>query len=144
MFSQRSAQEPPIKVNSYETNAGASPVIEQILEDSKALEAETISGEAKAQADYEKFVADSNGLIKGLQAAITSQTKAIASARGDSAEANLDLENTIGELDSLAQYEADLHEQCDFVLKNFDIRQKARLQEMEAVQAAKAILSGAK
>jgi len=45
---------------------------------------------------------------------------------------------------SLAQYEADLHEQCDFVLKNFDIRQKARLQEMEAVQAAKAILSGAK
>merc|ERR1719232_1947324 len=62
---QRNAQEPPVKFNSYKTNAGASPVIgliEQILEDSKALETETISGEAKAQADYERFVADSKAL----------------------------------------------------------------------------------
>jgi len=50
----------------------------------------------------------------------------------------------VGELESLAAYEADLHDECDFVLKNFEIRQKARLQEMEAIQAAKAILSGAK
>jgi len=32
--------------------------------------------------------------------------------------------------------------ECDFVMKIFDIRQKARLQEMEAIGAAKAILSG--
>merc|ERR1719499_780595 len=147
VLAQRDAQEPPVKFNSYKPNAGSSPVIgliEQILEDSKALESETISGEAKAQADYESFVANSNTLIKNLQAAITSQTKAIAAAKGDAAEASSDLQSTEDELASLAQYEADLHDQCDFVLKNFDIRQKARLQEMEAIQAAKAILSGAK
>merc|ERR1719330_1427662 len=147
VFSQKSAQEPPVKFESYKANAGSSPVIgliEQILEDSKALEAEATSAEQKAQAAYEKFVADSNSLIKGLQTAITSQTKAVAAARGDSALATTDLDSTNGELESLAQYEADLHNQCDFVLKNFDIRQKARLQEMEAIQAAKAILSGAR
>lgn len=147
VLSQRSVQEPPVKFNSYTSNAGASPVIgliEQIMEDSRALEKETTSAEYKAQADYEKFVKDSNDLIKSLQKAITAQTKAIAAAEGNSAEADADLQSTNGELESLADYEADLHNQCDFVLKNFDIRQKARLQEMEAIQAAKSILSGAK
>merc|ERR1712085_76535 len=119
-------------------------LIEQILEDSKALEAETTSAEFTAQADYEKFVKDSNDLIKSLQQAVTDKTKAIAGANGDMAESNSDLENTNGELEDLKAYEADLHGQCDFTQKNFDIRQKARLQEMEAIQAAKAILAGAK
>merc|ERR1711966_376913 len=39
---------------------------------------------------------------------------------------------------------ADLHKSCDFTLNNFDIRQEARDQEVEALRQAKAILSGAK
>merc|ERR1719203_2162825 len=147
VLAQRGVQEPPVKFNSYKTNSGSSPVIgliEQILEDSTALEAETTSAEYKAQADYERFVKDSNNLIKSLQEAVTSKAKATVAAKADAAEANADLESTEDELESLAAYEADLHNQCDFVLKNFDIRQKARLQEMEAIQAAKSILSGAK
>jgi len=145
-LAQRSTQEPPVKFNSYKVNEDSSPVIgliEQIIGDSKALESETTEAEYKAQADYEKFVADSNTLIKNLEAAITAKTKATAAARADSAEAEEDLQNTNDELESLAQYTADLHNQCDFVVKNFDIRQKARNQEMEAIRAAKAILSGA-
>merc|ERR1719428_833239 len=64
---QRQSQEPPVKFNSYKKNAGASPVIgmiEQIIEDSKALESEAVAGETEAQAAYEKFVKDSNDLIK--------------------------------------------------------------------------------
>merc|ERR1719389_293098 len=47
-------------------NAGAGGVmgmIEDIIEDSKEIESEAIAGEKQAQADYEKFVKDSNGLI---------------------------------------------------------------------------------
>merc|ERR1712085_219387 len=96
--------EPPVKFNSYKANEGSSPVlglIEQILEDSKALEAETTSAEFTAQADYEKFVKDSNDLIKSLQQAVTDKSKAIAAANGDMAGASSDLENTNGELDDL-------------------------------------------
>merc|ERR1719331_1431002 len=60
---QRTAQEPPVKFQKMKSNAGASPVIgmiEQIIEDSKALEAEAVAGDTSAQADYEKFVKDSN------------------------------------------------------------------------------------
>merc|ERR1711862_317901 len=102
-------QTPPVQFNDYKVNAGSSPVmglIEQILEDSKALEAETTSTEFKAQADYEAFIKDSNALIKSLQDAVTSKSKATAAAKGDKADATSDLESTVGELDSLAEYDA--------------------------------------
>merc|ERR1740123_2639501 len=130
-------QTPPVQFNKY--NAGASPVmglIEQIIEDSKKVESEATAAEYQAQSDYEKFINDSNAIIKGLNESISAKKKATAQATEETAEANGDLEASTGELDSLKAYEADLHGECDFVLKNFDIRQKARLQEMEAIQAA--------
>ena len=38
---------------------------------------------------------------------------------------------------------ADVRFKCDWTLANFDIRQEARLKEIEAIQKAKGILSGA-
>jgi len=145
-FTQRSAQTPQAQFTKYKTNAGASPVmglLEQIIEDSKQLEAEATTSETRAQADYEEFVKDSNAMITQLSSAVAQKTKASADAKLESAEAESNLESADAELESLAAYESDLHAQCDFVLKNFDVRQKARLQEIEAIQAAKAILSGA-
>merc|ERR1719401_2970281 len=142
---QKSKQEPPVKFNAYKKNAGASPVIgmiEQIIEDSKSLESEAVAGEAEAQSTYEKFVKDSNDVIKKLSDSVASKTKASAIAKADKEQANSDLESTIGVLESLALTEQDLHGECDFVLKNFAARQKARMDEMEAIGQAKAILSG--
>merc|ERR1719389_1326098 len=143
---QRSSQEPPVKFNSYKNNAGASPVIgmiEQIIEDSKALESEAVTGETDAQASYEKFVKDSNDVIKELSDSVASKTKASAKAKEDKEQASSDLDSTNGELESLALTEEDLHGECDWTLRNFDTRQTARLAEIEAIGQAKAILSGA-
>ena len=59
-------------------------------------------------------------------------------------EAEVEKEAVMTELEQLANEDADLHSSCDFVLKNFEIRQTARDQEIEALKQAKAILSGAK
>merc|ERR1719443_352917 len=144
---QKASQEPPVKFNSYSKNAGASPVIgmiEQIIEDSKALESEAVAGETEAQAAYEKFVKDSNDLIKQLSDSVASKTKAKATAAEDTEQAKSDLGSAVGELESLALTAEDLHGECDWVLKNFAARQKARLDEIEAIGQAKGILSGAK
>merc|ERR1719399_453792 len=117
-------------------------LIEQIIEDSKTAEAEAVATEAKAQADYEKFVKDSTALQAQLATAITAKTAAIEGAKVESTTAGSDLRDTEEALESLAAYKADLHDQCDFLLKNFDIRQAARLKEIEAIQQAKAILAG--
>jgi len=140
------AQEPPVKFNKLKSNAGASGVlgmIEQIVEDSKKLEAEAMDGEQQAQKDYESFVKDSNSVVAQGQAAVTSKTDAIADAKLATEEASSNHQSTQAELESLASYKADLHKECDFLLKNFNVRQQARTQEIEAIQSAKAILSGA-
>merc|ERR1719218_338727 len=110
-FAQRAAQEPPVKFNSYSKNAGASPVIgmiEQIIEDSRALEAEAVAGEKEAQASYETFVKDSNDLIKKLQDSVAAKNKANAQAAEDKEQGKSDLESAIGELESLALTAQDL------------------------------------
>jgi len=53
------------------------------------------------------------------------------------------LAGTMKDLEGLSAYLASLHGDCDYVVKNFDIRQEARAQEIEALQQAKQILSGA-
>jgi len=145
-FVQRSGQTPPVQFNKYKENSGSSPVmglIEQVINDSVQLEKEATAGEYKAQADYEVFVKDSTVLVADLSASVTSKTKAVGNAKGEGAEAKSELESALGELESLSEFVADLHGQCDWVLKNFDIRQKGRLQEMEAIQQAMGILAGA-
>jgi len=142
---QKAAQEPPVKFNKLKSNAGASPVlgmIAQIIEDSKALEAEAVAAETAAQAGYQQFVKDSNTLIQELSDSVAAKTKASAGATEDLEQAKSDLDSTNGELESLALTEGDLHGECDWVLKNFAARQQARLDEMEAIGQAKGILSG--
>jgi len=129
------------------TNSGASPVIgmiEQIIEDSAQLESESMAGEKQAQAEYTKFVKDANNLISKLSKAVSEKSKSAADNKSKAADAKGDLQSAKGELSSLSQVENDLHAECDFVLKNFEVRQKARLTELEAIQSAKGILSGAR
>mmetsp|Transcript_144949 Transcript_144949/g.263570 ORF Transcript_144949/g.263570 Transcript_144949/m.263570 type:complete len:761 (-) Transcript_144949:73-2355(-) len=140
-----SGQEPPVKFQTYAVNAGSSTVmslIQQIIGDSKALETEAVAGEEKSQADYETFVKDSNAVIASLTEAIASKTASSTQADEDSALAKSDLGTTEDELASLEERKANLHGECDWVMKNFEIRQKARLEEIDAILQAKYILSG--
>jgi len=141
----KSKQEPPVKFNTYKKNAGSNSVmglLESIIGDSAKLESEAVAGEKEAQSSYEAMIKSSNQVIADLEASIAANTKALADAKLESEQAQGDHTSTVGELESLAQYEGDLHMQCDFLLKNFDIRQRARLQEIEAIQGAKGILAG--
>merc|ERR1719161_1506598 len=136
---------PPVHFQPMKKNAGSSPVmglIEQIIEESVATENEAMQAEQEAQAGYETFVKDSTALIADLNASIVEKTKSHPTADEELIQAGTDHASAVSELESLAGAAADLHEECDWVLKNFDIRQKARLQEIEAIQEAKAILSG--
>jgi len=145
LLAAKTTQEPPVKFGKMKSNAGASPVmglLSQIIEDSKALEKEAVAGETEAQASYESFVKESNAVIAKLSEAVTAKSEAISASEVELEQAKADLNSTDSEIASLGQFKADLHQQCDFVMANFDTRQQARLQEIEAIQRAKAILSG--
>eukprot|EP00747_Dinoflagellata_sp_TGD_P136826 gnl/TRDRNA2_/TRDRNA2_175597_c6_seq1.p1 gnl/TRDRNA2_/TRDRNA2_175597_c6~~gnl/TRDRNA2_/TRDRNA2_175597_c6_seq1.p1 ORF type:complete len:792 (+),score=244.01 gnl/TRDRNA2_/TRDRNA2_175597_c6_seq1:82-2457(+) len=145
MVQQQADQAPPVQFNSYKKNAGSGPVmglIEQIVEDSKALETESVTAEKSAQAEYETFVKNSNAVVDDLTNSVNEKTKAVSDKKLELQTAESDHESTVGELNTLASVKADLHSECDFVLGNFEIRQKARLEEMEAIESAKLLISG--
>lgn len=140
-------QTPPVQFEPYRSNAGASPVlalINKIVEDSKAIEEEAMKDEQSAQSNYETFVADSNNTIKQLEDEIASNLEAKSNRESDKVNAETSKSDAENELDMLANYKADLHQSCDFVMKNFEVRQQAMTNEIEAIAEAKAILSGAK
>jgi len=137
---------PPPGFEAYKNNEAAPGVmgmIQQIISDAKAMENETIRSEEDAQKAYEDFVKDTNASIEAKSKDIVNKSEEKAKAEGDLVQANQEKESVMLELEQLSNYNAELHESCDFVVKNFEIRQTARDEEVEALKQAKAILSGA-
>jgi len=135
----------PVRFDDYKKNAGASPVITMIgnlIQDAKNLEKEAITDENNAQTAYEEYVTEANGSMDAKARDIVNKSELKATAETELEQANVDLDTTKGEIEVLAKYAGDVHKACDFVLKNFDIRQTARGEEIEALGQAKAILSG--
>jgi len=142
----RSGQTPPVAQMTYEKNKGAQGVmsmIEKLITEAADMIKASKKAESDAQAAYEKLISDTNSSIAALMDEVASKTKAKAKAGKTKAATTQDLKDTIKELEELAAYNADLHTECDYLMKNFDLRQVSRAQEVEALQQAKSILSGA-
>merc|ERR1719434_339598 len=118
-------------------------MIQQIINDAKAMEADAIRSEEDAQKAYEDFVKETNASIEAKSKEMVNKTEEKAKAEADLTESNESKDNVLLELEQLSNYNAELHQSCDFVMKNFEIRQTARDEEIEALKQAKAILSGA-
>jgi chromosome segregation ATPase len=137
----------PAKFKKMEENAGGKRVLamlEDVMKDSKDMENEAINAEESAQNAYENFMKDSNKMIIQTTKMITDMTEGSAKAKADLVMAKTDLKETVGLLGGLNDQAGDLHKSCDFLLKNFDLRQEARAAEMDALNEAKNILSGMK
>jgi len=145
LIQQPAGPAPPAGFKSYENNAaggGVVAMITQIINDAKAAEAEAVHDENDAQAAYEEFVQGSNASIKAKSEEIINKQEAKGNKEQDLTAAEADLEDVRVDLEQLGNEKTDLHSQCDFFIKNFDVRQEAQTQEVEALQQAKAILSG--
>jgi len=119
-------------------------MLQQIINDAKAMEAECIRAEEDAQKAYEDFVKETNSSVEEKNKDIVNKSEIKAKAEADLVEAKETKESVMLELEQLSNYNAELHQSCDFVVKNFEVRQTARDEEVEALKQAKAILSGAK
>merc|ERR1719327_2103595 len=116
-------------------------MIQQIIDDAKAMETDAVKAEEQAQIAYETFVTETNAAIEAAtKETITSQEN---KAEAEKSETELARDGVASEIEALIGENADLHKSCDYTLKNFDLRQAARQSEMEALKQALSILSGA-
>jgi len=140
-------QEQPEGFKEYKKNdmsGGVMAMIQQIIDDAKKAEAEAIRAEDDAQTAYEIFVKETNASIDTKAKDIQNKADVKATTEQNLVEAKAAEAEVIEELGVLADAKGELHASCDFVLKNFEVRQTARDEEVQALRQAKAILSGAK
>jgi len=131
------------KMEKNAASGGVMGMMQKIIDEAKALEAEAIRAEEDAQSSYEEFVTETNASIDAKSKDITNKSDAKAKDEGGKVQAETEKEATMGELQELSNQNADLHKSCDFILKNFEVRQGARDDEIDALKSAMATFSGA-
>jgi len=143
-MSAQAVDEQP-KFKKFEKNkksGGVMGMMQEIIDDAKALEDEATYDEEKGQKEYEQFVVDTNDSLDAMRKSKTDKSATRAKTEGEKVETETEFEGINGNLDSLERQSNDLHKQCDFTLENFDVRQAARADEIGALKEAIGIFSG--
>jgi len=124
-------------------SAGVIQMIDMLIQDLSMENEKAELDENYAQTDYEAFVKES-----GTKRA--EDSKGLADKEGAKAELEGELERSKSEMKSQSsmlketnQEIANLHGECDWLLKNYDIRKEARSSESEALTKATSVLKGA-
>eukprot|EP00441_Pelagodinium_beii_P040344 CAMPEP_0197636506 /NCGR_PEP_ID=MMETSP1338-20131121/11986_1 /TAXON_ID=43686 ORGANISM="Pelagodinium beii, Strain RCC1491" /NCGR_SAMPLE_ID=MMETSP1338 /ASSEMBLY_ACC=CAM_ASM_000754 /LENGTH=642 /DNA_ID=CAMNT_0043208743 /DNA_START=58 /DNA_END=1986 /DNA_ORIENTATION=- len=123
---------------------GVMLMLQQLIADAKEMETESVYAEHESQEDYEAFGKELTASIESSSKAMTDKAEEKAKAESSFIMTRESGEGVKAEIERLQDTGFQLHETCDWSLQNFDARQKARSDEMEALKQAKAYLSGAK
>jgi len=137
---------PPGFGGEYKKSEGASSVtgmMQQVIDESKQVEEEAVNAEREAQSAYVQFQKDANDSVDSLNNSIADKKAAAGKADSEKILTEEDLKSLTGDIKGLKLFGGQLHSQCDFLLKNFEVRQASRTQEIEALAEAKAVMSGA-
>jgi len=140
------APPPPARGKAYEKGAGAAgvlQVIQLVIEDATRTEQALDKNENEAQKNYAAIVNDLTASIEADRVAIEEKEQQVAATEVEKSETEESQLANGEELTNLAALLHAHHLECDFLLKYFDIRQKARQEEIDAITDARAILSGA-
>jgi len=135
------------KLNEVQDNGSSNKVmglIQKAMSDAQIAKDQAVSDEQNASDAYVKLVGESNDSIKAKSRAVVDASEELADTEQGISQATISKGETLRELESLAATKGELHAQCDFLLNNFEVRQKARLAEMDALAEVKAILGGMK
>eukprot|EP00746_Dinoflagellata_sp_MGD_P153652 gnl/MRDRNA2_/MRDRNA2_84363_c0_seq2.p1 gnl/MRDRNA2_/MRDRNA2_84363_c0~~gnl/MRDRNA2_/MRDRNA2_84363_c0_seq2.p1 ORF type:complete len:684 (+),score=237.38 gnl/MRDRNA2_/MRDRNA2_84363_c0_seq2:72-2123(+) len=134
------------KQGTYGKSAGGSHVLNLlggIIGESADVEKKALNAENEAQAAYESYIAMSNAANAAASNSIVNKSGEMAMADKDKIQATESRDSTIQDLLLLGERNAALHQECDFLITNFETTQSARSEEIESLFNAKAIFSGA-
>mmetsp|Transcript_24056 Transcript_24056/g.44171 ORF Transcript_24056/g.44171 Transcript_24056/m.44171 type:complete len:208 (+) Transcript_24056:1-624(+) len=132
----------PYKKKGEESN-GVLAMIDMLIADLSKEMTEAQVEEKNSQAEYETFMADATKKRAQDSKALTDKQSAKAEME-DMIESAKDSKASLEkELKATNEYMGSLHGQCDWLLKNFDLRKSARAEEIDSLGNAKAVLSGA-
>merc|ERR1719361_2096418 len=104
---------------------------------------EATTEEKDAQTDYEALMKNSAEKRAADSKSLTEKEAAKANMEEDLESHKAAEASDAKELAATNRYIAELHMECDWLLKYFSVRKEARASEIDALGNAKAVLSGA-
>ena len=126
-----------------EQSSGVMALLAKVVADLAKELAESSEEEELAQTSYETLLADSSAKKRSLaqeeikrQAVKASKEELIVNKKADATSAKQFLAEHIASLQAA-------HTECDWLVQHFDGRQELRDQDIESLNNAKAVLSGA-
>jgi chromosome segregation ATPase len=138
---------PPATWDAYskksEESNGVIAMMDSLIADLEKEMQEAELEEKDAQGDYEQFTRDAAEKRVQDSKSITEKDGAKAEAEVNLVKETKERQTKMKEALATVNYIEGLHKDCDWLLKNYDVRKSARTGESEALTKAKAVLSGA-
>merc|ERR1719195_482401 len=127
---------------SEDTN-GVMAMVNLLVKDLNKEMTEAETAEKDAQADYEVLMADSADKRKADSTSLNEKGSAKAELEGSLEDHTEGKMEAAKELMGTMKYIQQLHTECDWLVKYYDVRKEARDGEVDSLGKAKAVLSGA-
>jgi len=126
-----------------EESKGVIEMVDMLILDIDNQRAEMQTEEKDSQGEYEVFIKDSSEKRISDLKSVAEKEDAKADLEAQVQKLHLEKKSKTSELKASTEYLQDLHKQCDWLLKNYDVRKEARSDEIDSLQKATAVLSGA-
>jgi len=142
----RTLHEAP-KFQEYQDSGSSNHVmtlLQKLIGEAKVVVDASQHAEQEAEKAYETLIGETNSAVKDKSRMITEKGEQLAAVEAEKFQAMEDKDVLVAELEALAQTRAELHGQCDYIIKNFALRQESRSAEMDRLNEVKAILRGMK
>jgi len=118
-------------------------MIDDLKKDLEVEMTEATTEEKNSQEEYEELMQDSAAKRATDTKSIASKTAEKAATESDLVEAKSEQTDKTKEMMATEKFLGTLHLECDWLLKNYALRAEARASEVDALNKAKAVLSGA-
>jgi len=126
-----------------EGSAGVMAMMDLLVQDLDKETTEAEVEEANAKEAYQNVMAESAAKRTEDAKALTDKEAASADLSGSLQRSEADKKSDNRELMGTMRYISSLKAECDWLLQYFEVRKQARADEIDSLQKAKAVLSGA-
>jgi len=126
-----------------EESAGVIRLLDNLINDVETEMQQAELEEKDAQGDYERFMSNAAAKRASDSKSMTDKQAALADAQTSVVQSKEKLYDTNVHRQDTEKYLGGLHAECDWLLNNYDVRKEARVDEVDALGNAKAVLNGA-
>merc|ERR1719254_117069 len=138
---------PPATAAAYtkksEESGGVMAMMDLLVKDLEKEMTVAKTEEENAQEDYEKMMSDSKEKRTEDSKLLTDKSAAKADLESALEKSTGEKKSTVKELMATDKYISSLHAECDWLMQYYDVRKQARSDEIDSMEKAKAVLSGA-